>query len=189
MRPPGQPPPGWRRPRKSRRGWVITGSILGGLVLIGALADAFGKPATTPHRAAASTPAAVTATTPAAAPSPASCKQKVLAWKNTTMGFTYFTEATQDERRVAKAAGAGEEIAVEQDGANMATAAMLAKAHPIPKCADAGGYYPRAMADWERSGNLASAGNFEAAAVWVARGGRAFQKATVELDEVTQLEG
>jgi hypothetical protein len=87
----------------------------------------------------------------------------VLACKDNTMGFTYFTEVTRDETRVTKAAGAGEEIAVEQDGADMATAAQLAKAHPIPHCADACGYYHRAVADWQRSGNLTSAGNYAAA--------------------------
>jgi hypothetical protein len=184
LRPPGQQQRGHQRPRKSRRGWIIAGSVLGALLVIGALADAFGKPA--PEPVAASS-AGVPATS--APPSPSSCRQKMLAWKDNTMGFTYFTKVTRDERRVAKAAGAGEQIAVEQDGADMAAAAQLAKAHPIPHCADAGGYYRRAMADWQRSGNLASAANFAAAATWISRGGRAFQQATTELNEVVQLEG
>jgi hypothetical protein len=187
-RPAGQAPPPPRRP--GRRGWIIAGSIVGTLLVIGAIGNALGKPKPAPSPAAvaaATTSAAVP--TPTTAPAAQSCKQTVVAWRNNTMGFTYFTEVTRDESRLTKAAQAGEPIAVKQDGADMAAAAQFARAHPIPECADAGGYYRRAMTDWERSGNLASAGNFASAAKWISRGGRAFQQATIELNEVVQLGG
>lgn len=45
------------------------------------------------------------------------------------------------------------------------------------------------MAEWAKSGNDASTGDFVAAAKWITQGGIAFDKAAVERDKVVRLEG
>ena len=157
--------------------------MIAGVLAVGAIASAIGKP--TPKPAAAISPAVAAAT---GAPSPSSCRQTVIAWKD-TMAWTYFRRTTTDASRIQKAATAGEMLAVEQDSADLAAAARDAKAHPLPSCADTGAYYPKAMGDWQHGGKLASAGNFTAAAAWITRGTRELAKADVELNEVVRLEG
>lgn len=180
------PSPRWRAKLTTPRIILLA---IGLLAVIGVIAN-LTDPQPAPKAASAAASASPTAT---ARPSPASthptCAQIVRRWKNTTMGWTYFSEVKRDESNLVKAAARSELAAVEQYGALLNAAAGFAAHQPVPACADQGGYYQQAMRDWARSGADASKGRLTAAAGELRRGTTALGKATAELNQVAQAGG
>ena len=150
LRPPAGPPP-----RRKHRGWLIALAAFTALLLIGATADAFGKPQPAAHSSAASPPASSP---------PLSCRQQVAAWKH-SQGWADLRKVKSDAPALTSLTQSRLASAAKFGGTVMAADARLALAHPMPSCADPYGYYATAMTKFSQSAKAAAVAHYTLALI------------------------